>query len=94
MATIRKRGNAWQALVRKQAASPITKTFLKRVDAERWAREIETDIERGVFVNTSPAQQTTLRTVLERYRDTITPTHKGAVDVNHSIERLNTPQLV
>ena len=36
------------------------RTFSLKHDAERWARSIESDIDRGQFTNVSVAQQTTL----------------------------------
>ena len=43
MATLRKRSNGhWQARVRK-ANQSITKTFINKLDAERWAKQIEVD---------------------------------------------------
>ena len=41
MASIRKRGQSWQARARRQGRAPITKTFLKRADAELWAEQTE-----------------------------------------------------
>ena len=41
MATLRKRSNGhWQARVRK-ANQSITKTFINKVDAERWASDFK-----------------------------------------------------
>jgi hypothetical protein len=43
MATLRKRKNGhWQARVRK-ANQSISKTFINKVDAERWAKQVEVD---------------------------------------------------
>jgi hypothetical protein len=45
MATIRKRGRRWQALVRLKGALPISKSFDRRAEAETWARRQETAID-------------------------------------------------
>jgi hypothetical protein len=55
-----------------------SRTFRRKADAERWGRETETDIERGVFVDRTLAERTTLETCLKRYRDEATPSKKGA----------------
>jgi len=37
MASIRKRGDRWQAQVRRKGSKPLSKTFKLKADAERWA---------------------------------------------------------
>ena len=46
MATIRKRGYSWQAIVRRREFSQ-SKTFLTKTDAQAWATEIEAKIIRS-----------------------------------------------
>lgn len=46
MATIVRRGEKWRAIVRKRGQKTITKTFIRRAAAERWAREAEVELER------------------------------------------------
>ena len=51
MATLRKRNNGhWQARVRKVNQS-ITKTFIHKADAERWARQVEVEIQKGSYTD-------------------------------------------
>ena len=73
MATIRKRKDKWQAQVRKQGKLPISKTFIKRSDAQSWARMVEADIERGQWFNHAAAEQTTVSEVLDRFEREIIP---------------------
>ena len=47
MATIRKRGGKFQAILRRGHHSQA-KTFAKRADAEHWAKRLEIEIERNV----------------------------------------------
>ncbi|MBU2755749.1 site-specific integrase [Acidithiobacillus sp. CV18-2] len=85
MATINPRsdrdGNVigWQAIVRKRGFPSQTKTFRTKRDAERWAREAETDMERGVFVSRKEAENTTLAEALDRYSKEVSALKKGAV---------------
>ena len=51
MATFRFRANRWQARVRRKGNPDLTKTFVTRQDAERWARSAEVDLDRGSYVN-------------------------------------------
>jgi integrase len=67
----------YQAKVRK-AGHTISKTFRRHADAERWGREIETDIQRAVFVDRRPAERMTLGAALEKYRLEVTPDKKSA----------------
>lgn len=67
MATIRKRGNRYNVQVRKQGQRPLSQTFLDKKTAETWAKKAESEIERGVFLDTLEAQSTALSQALDRY---------------------------
>ena len=66
MATIRKMRDKWQVLIRKKNHPHITKTFAYYADATKCAGEAERNIEKGLFVDMSEANQTRLKDVLER----------------------------
>ena len=57
MASFRKRGAyQWQAQVRKKGQPPLQfKTFETRAEAEQWARAIEVEMDKGVFVSRAEA---------------------------------------
>ena len=77
MATLRKRSNGhWQARVRK-ANQSITKTFINKVDAERWAKQIEVEIQKGSYTNLMLAERTTFAEITERYIAEVLPTMRG-----------------
>ncbi len=77
MATLRKRSNGhWQARVRK-ANQSITKTFINKVDAERWAKQTEVELDKGSFVNLGLAERTTFAEIIERYIAEVLPTMRG-----------------
>ena len=48
-------------------------------DAEKWARMIESEMDRGVFISRAESESTTLQECLERYAREITPHKKGKV---------------
>lgn len=77
MATIRARGERWQAMIRRKGQQPITKTFTNKKDAEAWSRLVEVEIERGVFVDRSEADKTTLGDVIAKYLKQVTPLKRG-----------------
>jgi hypothetical protein len=68
MASFRKRGShQWQAQIRKKGYPPQVRSFRTRTAAEQWAREVEHEMDRGIFTSRSEAESTTLRELLERY---------------------------
>ncbi|BDX22234.1 integrase [Polynucleobacter sp. TUM22923] len=78
MATFRKRSNGrWQARVRHQGQIPVTKTFIHKVDAERWAKQVEVELDKGSFVNHAFAERTTFKDLIERYTLEVLPTMRG-----------------
>ena len=78
MASYRKRGDyQWQVRISKKGYPPQTKTFETKSDAEKWAREIESEMDKGRFVSRVEADNTTLHDALKRYLRDITPHKKG-----------------
>jgi integrase len=77
MTTIRKRGGRYHVQIRKAGQPSLTKSFVKKSDAQTWAKSIESKIERGVFHATSEAEQTTLTSLNERYERDILPTKRS-----------------
>jgi len=80
MAAIRQRDGKWQARVRRKGFADEVKTFTTRADAERWARSVETEMDRGSYVNRSEAESTTLGDVLERYIADVCPSMRGGIE--------------
>ena len=77
MATLRKRNNGhWQARVRK-ANQSITKTFINKVDAERWAKQVEVEMQKGSYTNLALVERTTFAEIIERYITKVLPTMRG-----------------
>lgn len=86
MASFRKIKIGWQVQIRKKGHLPITKSFQLKTDAQQWAREVEVQIERGFFQDPSILEKTTLREVLIRYRDEVSPKKRGH---QYEFERIN-----
>jgi hypothetical protein len=78
MASIRYRQGRWQARVTRQGFAPESKTFDSREDAQKWARAIEAEIDRGVFVSIKEAERTTLAELLLRYSREVSPNKRAA----------------
>jgi integrase len=78
MATFLKRGDLqWQAKIRRKGFSSQTKTFNARADAESWARQLENEMDRGVFLSRKEAGSTTLTEALDRYESEVSSLKKG-----------------
>lgn len=79
MASIRRRGEKWQARVLRSGFPPESKSFANRQDAERWARSIESAMDKGSYVSRSEAESKTLKDILERYVTDVLPTKRGEI---------------
>jgi len=78
MATIEKRGPyQWRAKVRKKGYGSLSKTFTLRKDAEAWGRLQESNMERGTFICSKEAENTTLIEALDRYAEEISSKKRG-----------------
>jgi len=88
MATFRNRKNKWQARVRRSGQPDVTKTFLIRTDAEKWARSIEIEIDRGSYINTSYAQKTLFKDLIQQYLKEVTPTLRGAPEDTYRLKKM------
>lgn len=78
MASLRLRGERWQARVTRVGHAPVVRSFVTKQDAERWARSIEIEIDRGSFVNPGAAQTITVADLIERYMREVTPLTKSS----------------
>jgi integrase len=78
MASFRQRGGKWQARIIRDGYPDQTKTFESKVDAEKWARSVESEIDKGQFVSVNEAQRNTLGDLIVRYLAEVTPSMKGA----------------
>ncbi len=68
MATISKRGPyQWQAKIRKKGYKPVSKTFSYRADAEIWARDLEAEMARGIYISRQEAETTTFSEAIDRF---------------------------
>lgn len=79
MATIRKLRGRWQAQVRRRGMAPRAKSFDVKADAEKWARSLESELDRcGMMPDTRIAESTTLKSILERYIAEVSPRKRSA----------------
>ena len=83
MAAIDKRSNGrWRVRIRNRRAPALSKTFTRKLDAEKWSRATEILIEQGNFTQ-SYVHLKTLRDILEKYRNDITSKKRGRDSENY-----------
>lgn len=79
MASITKRGPyQFQAQIRRKGYPTQQHTFETQREAEAWATVIESEMHRGVFIDRSEAERTTLKDTLQRYAAEVTPEKRSA----------------
>jgi len=79
MATFRKRGpGQWEVQVRRRGYPSQSKTFETKAEADAWAQMIESEMARGVWLDRSEAESTTLPELLDRYEHEVVPGKRGA----------------
>lgn len=71
MATIRKRGNAWNAQIRRKGHPAQSRSFDTKIEAEVWVREVEHEMDSGEFVSVQAFKDTTVGDVLDKYAEHI-----------------------
>ncbi|MBF3712072.1 site-specific integrase [Burkholderia pseudomallei] len=87
MAAITKRGPyQWRAQVRRHGYPAQSKTFNTKAEAEAWAKMIESEMARGVWVSRSEAEATTLYEALRRYEEEISLAKKGSAQESSVIK--------
>jgi integrase len=72
MATFRNRHGRWQARVQRKGQQPVSKSFQSKEDAQRWARQIEAEIDKGTYTNIVLAERTLFKDVIDRYLQEVT----------------------
>ena len=58
MAYFQKRSGSWRAIVKRKGFDRITQTFDTKATAEAWARQIEAEMDRGVYFSRKEAEAT------------------------------------
>lgn len=94
MASIRKRGkHQWEARIRRKGHPIQCKTFELKSDAEAWARDIENEIDRGVFISRKEAESTTLHEALQRFIDEYIPNLKMVANETRRAKALQSRKI-
>jgi hypothetical protein len=93
MAGIWKRGKYWRGYIRRQGYPQQNRSFDTRAEAEAWARRIESEMDRGAFVDHIEAELNTFGDLLKRYAEEVSPHKKGYAGENLRIRKLRKEPL-
>jgi len=78
LATIKRHGTGWQARIRRRGYPQQTKTFRHKAHAEKWARDVEKQMDAGQFApGAREAERVTLDEALKRYEEEVTSKKRG-----------------
>lgn len=88
MATFRQRNNKWQARVQKKGYEAVTKSFNSKADAIKWATQVEAQIDKGAFTNTSLAERTVFAELIHLYLKEVVPNTKSASEDGYRLRAL------
>ena len=88
MATFRKRNGRWNVRIRSNHHRTISKTFIQKEDAIKYARETEAKIQRGIFEDLEQASQITLKELLTQYREEETSKKRDGSSEGYKIGKL------
>lgn len=94
MASINKRGPyQWQVKIRRKGWPVQSKTFETYEEATKWARQIENEMDRGIFASRKESETTTLAEALDRYGREKTQYKKGKKQESNRIEKWKSSSL-
>jgi len=89
MATIRKKGNKWQAMIRRTGWPHQSANFRTKELAQRWCRDIEGKMDRGLIADQALSRTTTLGDLIEIYLTEVTAKRPSAHSAQAEKYRLN-----
>lgn len=83
MASIRRKNGKWQSVVRRSGEATITRTFLSKSDARKWASRVEQGLDKRISgVVDRQVLNIPLRAYLERYKEEV-----SAFKASHNVEK-------
>jgi len=84
MPTIEKRGPyQYRAKVRVKGQKPVSKTFSTKKNAKEWAKMVESEMERNLYICRTDAEKMTLSQAIDRYIENYIP------NLSHSSREVN-----
>ena len=84
MAGYRKRNGKWEVRIRRNNSKNLSKTFINKEDAQRWAREQESKLDKGIFEDLTAANNILLKDLINRYIKEVvvkSPNHRPLANI-------------
>lgn len=78
----------YQAIVRRHGHKQQSKTFRTKTEAEDWARQTESAIDRGVFITAYAAERTTFSDLADDFEKDFAPHHYRGEAWKHKLKAL------
>lgn len=89
MASITKyRGDTWRAVIRRTGFKTVSSTFDTKLQAETWARKIESEMDSRIYRDVKATAADTVRAVFVQFRDEVSPQRRGSKWEKTRINRL------
>ena len=63
----RNKKTTYLVFIRRKGIKPILKSFINKLDAQKWARGIERELDQGRYIDYGEASKITLGEVMQRY---------------------------
>lgn len=68
----------WRVRITRKGFPTQSKSFIRKDDAEAWARKTESDLDRGQWTDRARAEATTLHALIDEYAREVVPLKRGA----------------
>lgn len=78
----------WQAKIRRKGYPSQSKTFRTKPEAQMWARGIEAEIDKGTYVTTAAAENTSFKELAARFTTEFAPFHYRGSGWKHKLAHL------
>lgn len=89
MATLKQRVNgSWQAVIRRKGYPNQSGTFARKIDAEVWARRIESEMDRRTFVSAALSERMTFVELANSFENNFAPHHYRGDAWKHKLAHL------
>ena len=88
MATFRKRNSKWEAQVRIKGHKNVSKSFILKEHAIKWAKDTEIKIERGIYIDYKDLQSLQFKELIKRYLLEISPLKKSYLKEKYNLIKL------
>lgn len=89
MAGYRKRNGKWEVRIRRNNSKNLSKTFINKEDAQRWAREQESKLDKGIFEDLTAANNILLKDLINRYIKEVVVNKKSYQSEQYKAQKLS-----